>query len=214
LPPVYNEIFQEAEVTLQHLISINKFEGDLYDNKLYWNTLDALTDIIDEYVYDNLLKENEVMDQDWFGDVLYKVRERYPEWAQRESQDNEIAHPMERCHACRRGKCTYIKKYAAKSLLRGVFKKLFNFGASPEDKIGITRGFDPTQIMDDFKETLKIFASISKKGEDEEEKEDEEQESEEEEESESEEEEEKGAELEAIRKAFVEAFDIVMNRLS
>lgn len=91
---------------------------------------------------------------------------------------------------------------------------MFNFGASPEDKIGITRGFDPTQIMDDFKEALKILASISKKGEDEEDKEDEEQESEEEEESESEEEEEKGADLAALSKALVEAFDIVMNRLN
>jgi hypothetical protein len=102
------------------------------------------------------------MDKDWFGDVLFRVRERYPEWAQRESQDNEIAHPMDRCHACIRGKCTYIKKQAAKSLFRGVFKILFDFGASPLDSIRITRGFDPTQIMDDIKEALKILASFTK----------------------------------------------------
>ena len=61
-------------------------------------------------------------------------------------------------------------KQAAKNLLRGLFKILFDFGADPDDKIGITRGFDPTQIMDDFKEALKILGSITK---DEEEKEEE-----------------------------------------
>ena len=174
MPPVYNDIFQEAEVTLQDLININKFEGDLYDYKLYWSSWDSLQDKIDVYLDDNLLEENEAMDQGWFGDVLFRVRERYPEWAQRESQDNEIAHPMDRCHACTRGKCTYIKKQAAKSLFRGVFKILFDFGSSSVDNIRITRGFDPTQIMDDFKEALKILASLTnKKKEDEEEKEEE-----------------------------------------
>ena len=162
MPPVYNDIFEKAQVTLQDLISINKFEGDLNKNKIYWSSWDSLQNIIDDYIDDDLLKENEVMDQGWFGDVLFRVRERYPDWVQRESRDNEIAHPMERCHACMRGKCSYIKKQAAKSVLSGIFQILFDFGSNSNDKIGVTRGFDPTEIMDDFKEALKILASFTK----------------------------------------------------
>jgi hypothetical protein len=58
------------------------------------------------------------------------------------------------------GDCSYIKKEAAKKLLLGIFIILFDFGAGADDKIAITRGFDPTQIINDFKEALNILASV------------------------------------------------------
>ncbi len=62
LPKIYNDIFQEAEVTLQDLININKFEGDPNDNKLYFSRWESLNQIIDEYLYEKRLYEDEVMD--------------------------------------------------------------------------------------------------------------------------------------------------------
>lgn len=62
---------------------------------------------------------------------------------------------MTLCHACQQGVCTYIKKTAARHLMKAFLETLL--GIEIEDDFKIGKNFDPVGIMDEFKHCFKLL---------------------------------------------------------
>ena len=112
-PDVYEAIFDKAGITLDKLKEINQNDIDNPEKAdlMADNAIEALNDVIDDYVNQGILVEdNDILyfDDEEFNDLLDRVARVYPPDKERDDFQNDAPHEVELCAACDAGECAYL----------------------------------------------------------------------------------------------------------